>query len=88
MAIRRRCEIPDLPDFTALKTEHAHFHVCAGNVAQKISAGDRQAAEHMISDENSEFNRASGSAVKAILKLKKSVEGSGAEVGKNGFVRF
>jgi methyl-accepting chemotaxis protein len=56
--------------FSHLKSEHANFHKCAGQVAQKIACGEKKAANILLDDENSDFNAASRRTIAAIKQLK------------------
>lgn len=56
--------------FTHLKSEHANFHRCAGQVAKKIAGGEKKAANILLDDENSDFNTASRRTIAAIKQLK------------------
>jgi methyl-accepting chemotaxis protein len=56
--------------FAHLKSEHANFHRCAGQVAQKIAEGEKKAANILLDDENSDFNAASRRTVAAIKQFK------------------
>ena len=56
--------------FAHLKSEHANFHRCAGQVAQKIACGEKNAANILLDDENSDFNAASRRTIAAIKQLK------------------
>ena len=76
------------PECGTVKTEHAQFHKCAGEVAQAVADGNSHAAERMLDDERSKYNQASTTTVRAILKFKKHMEKSGAAEGEHGFVRF
>ena len=56
--------------FAHLKSEHANFHRCAGQVAQKIACGEKKAANILLDDENSDFNAASRRTIAAIKQFK------------------
>ncbi len=56
--------------FSHLKAEHANFHRCAGQVAQKIAGGEKKAANILLDDENSDFNAASRRTIAAIKQFK------------------
>jgi hypothetical protein len=61
-----------LPDFPALKAEHAKFHQCAAAVVTTINAGDLKKAEQMIGN-GSAYSTASTTVTGLIQKVKKSV---------------
>jgi hypothetical protein len=60
-----------LPDYGALKSEHAKFHKCAAEVVTHVNAGDYKKAEALIGA-GSSYMLASTQVVGLILKLKKA----------------
>ncbi|HUW49855.1 MAG TPA: nitrate- and nitrite sensing domain-containing protein [Sulfuricella sp.] len=56
--------------FAQLKSEHANFHRCAGQIAHKIAGGEQKDANRLLDDENSDFNIASKRTIAAIKQFK------------------
>lgn len=62
------------PEFQALKSEHAHFHVAAAAVVEQATQGDRLGAETMIGPA-SDFGKISSRVVASISAIKRKTEG-------------
>jgi methyl-accepting chemotaxis protein len=62
------------PEYTALKANHARFHVCASNVVKRVLKRDMKGAEAMFSGE---FQALSQATVAEIVKMKR-MHASGA----------
>lgn len=60
------------PEYSTLKTEHAHFHKCAGSVIRKADSGQK-VAEEVALGSKSEFAAASSAVVMAIMKMKAKI---------------
>ena len=57
-----------LPEFQALKEQHAQFHQAAGHVIGLVKKGDKAGAENELM--RGQFNTASGKVIAAIGALK------------------
>ncbi len=60
-----------LPQYGDLKTKHADFHHCAGEIVKKVDARDKAAATALL---KGEFAVAAKDTVTAIMNLKKEIE--------------
>jgi hypothetical protein len=60
-----------LPEFAGLKESHAEFHVCAGQVARKVIAGDKDAAKKLL---DGPFQELTLRTVMAINRVRKILE--------------
>lgn len=58
--------------FQNLKSRHAAFHQCAGEVVRKVNAGDVEGALSMLA-KGGEFIRMSTETINAIMALKKEL---------------
>lgn len=58
-----------LPEYSLLKTEHAKFHKCAGDIIKKADSGENT-SEDIALGSKSEFATASTNVVLAIMKMK------------------
>lgn len=63
----------DKAAFQNLKSRHAEFHRCAGEVVRKVNDGDLMGALIMV-DRGGEFIRISTDTINAIMVLKKDLE--------------
>lgn len=63
----------DRAAFRNLKSKHAEFHQCAGEVVRKVNAGDVEGALSMVS-KGGEFIRVSTDTINAIMALKKELD--------------
>lgn len=61
-----------LPEFQALRSEHAHFHKAAASVIRHADSGQNVTEEISLGGK-SEFSAASSAVVKAIMALKDKV---------------
>ncbi len=61
-----------LPEFQALRSEHAKFHKAAADVVRKADSGHR-VIEEVALGSNSEFSLASANVVTAIMAIKNKV---------------
>lgn len=59
-----------LPEYAALKGEHAHFHKAAADIVRKADAGQAMTQETALGAK-SEFSVASSAVVMAIMNMKK-----------------
>lgn len=59
--------------YELLRSQHAQFHTCAGDVVSKINEGDNESALHML-DAGSAFTNTSTDTVSAIIKMRKEIE--------------
>ncbi len=62
------------PAYEALRTKHADFHLCAGDVLRHVMAGEREAAQHLLSER---FARLSNETIEEIRRLEQHVQGAG-----------
>ena len=58
--------------YEPLRTKHAHFHKCAGDVVVKVNAGDKTGATAMLGA-GSAFANASTDTVSAIVAMRKEL---------------
>jgi methyl-accepting chemotaxis protein len=61
-----------LSEYSTLKTEHAKFHKCAGEIITKADTGLKINAEELLGN-NSEFGKISSTVIEAIMKIKAKV---------------
>lgn len=69
-----------LAEYTALKTDHAQFHQCAGAVIRKIDA-KAGVSEDSLLGMNSEYSKASGKVLRAIKALQAAIPGTKSKAG-------
>lgn len=62
----------DMAAFQNLKSKHAEFHQCAGEVVRKVNTGDVEGALNMV-DKEGEFIRISSETISAIMAMKKEL---------------
>jgi methyl-accepting chemotaxis protein len=62
----------DMAAFQNLKSKHAEFHQCAGEVVRKVNTGDVEGALNMV-DKGGEFVRISSETISAIMAMKKEL---------------
>jgi hypothetical protein len=58
-----------LPEYGALKSEHAKFHICAADIIRKADSGKDTSEETALGSE-SDFATTSSRVVTAIMKMK------------------
>ena len=61
-----------VPEFSTLKTEHAHFHKAAAEIVTKADSG-QNVTEEVALGGTSEFATRSSNVVRAIMTLKKKL---------------
>ena len=61
-----------LTEYSTLKSEHAKFHKCAGDVVKKADSG-QSVTEEIALGAKSDFAVASGNVVSAIMSMKRKV---------------
>jgi hypothetical protein len=70
-------QFANLPEYSTLKTEHAHFHKAAAAVVRRADAGQK-VTEDVALGGKSEFATASAAVVRSIMALKSKVVTVGA----------
>lgn len=63
----------DLPEFVNLKSEHARFHRCAGELVTRADLGEDMSEETALGAD-SEFALSSAAVVSAIMRMKEKVD--------------
>jgi methyl-accepting chemotaxis protein len=58
------------PEYSALKTAHAKFHISAADVVRKADSGQNVSEETALGG-TSDFSRASSDVVRALLDMKR-----------------
>lgn len=59
----------NLPDYEALRSEHAKFHKCASGIVRRADSGENVGDEIALGA-NSEFAKISGKVVSLIMEMK------------------
>ena len=59
-------QFASIPSYPTLRTKHAEFHQCAGDVLRRVIVGERDAADRILTDR---FARLSGETIEQIRRL-------------------